>query len=330
MNLSKFIEASNVPSWWESRVVLSFFGNEYPALFFPILFDSCKNNGGPSIQVIDLQEMSLENITALLASSFLGNRSYYWLKDIADLDAKKRSYWTTYIQSYTGPNCILCFSDKAMPHVHPDLIVTIEVPDLCDQALATTLLNLLVAQDSQRSSLVIRTMFKSRRKIPFDALCLLTHYMKVAGPDLEQFLSDWLDFIFVPDISLFDLSKYFFARNQEAFFKVWRSVGPTYGDLFWVTYWGDIFWRAYHFTRLSSQGYYEDAKKFATRLPFTFIQGGWRHVELEELKGALNYVYMLDTDIKNGVQGTPFLELLYLKFFLRHFNAINKAPTKSF
>ena len=159
-----------------------------------------------------------------------------------------------------------------------------------------------------------------RKKISLDSICLMTQYMAASGSDLESFLTNWLDTIIVPDSSLFDLSKYLFARNPQSFFRVWQTMAYTYGEMFWIAYWGDIFWRAYHFSRLSSMGEHEQAKKFATRLPFTLIQGGWRQVSLGELKEALNYVYALDSDIKNGSQAYPFLELLYLKFFLRHFD----------
>lgn len=324
MDFTSFLEASGSPAWWQSRMVVSCSSNEYPALFFPELIVRCKINDIGPIRVIDLNDAPLDSTSALLSSSFLGTRSYYWLKNISDLDAKKRSYWLSYLQSYSGPNCLIFFCDKIIPHKKSDSLVHIEIPDQFDQSASVVIFNSLIPNDSGRCSLVVRTLFKRRRKISLDSICLLTHYMAVAGPDLELFLTNWLDTIIVPDASLFDLSKYLFARNQEAFFRVWQSMSDSYGELFWVAYWGDIFWRAYHFVRLSSLGHHEQAKKFAPRLPFNFIQGGWRQVSLDELKEALNYVYALDTDIKNGVQGLPFLELLYLKFFLRHFDNVNK------
>jgi DNA polymerase III delta subunit len=284
------------------------------------LIERCKNIGLGHIRVIDLSDVPIDSTTALLASSFLGNRSYYWLKNVSELDAKKRSYWLSYVQSYSGPNCLILFCGSSLSAQKNDSIINVEIPDQFDQAASAAVFNSLMSSDSRRCSLVVRTLFKRRRKVSLDAICLLTHYMAVSGLDLELFLNNWLDVIIVPDASLFDLSKYLFARNQEAFFRVWQSMADTYGELFWIAYWSDIFWRAYHFSRLSALGDHEQAKKFAPRLPFSFIQGGWRQVSLDELKGALNYIYILDTDIKNGVQGYSFLELLYLKFFLRHFD----------
>lgn len=327
MELSSFLESSATSGWWQARSVVCCSSSSYPALFFPLLLERCKKSGIGQVQVIDLSDAPLDSTTALFASCFLGSRSYYWVKNISALDAKKRTYWLSYMQSYSGPNCLILFCDNELVRKH-DTSVQVVLPDQCDQALSIDILNLLMPNDTRRCSLVIRSLFKRRRKISLDAICLLTHYMAASGPYLELFLTQWLDTIVVPDASLFDLSKYLLARNQEAFFKIWQSMADMYGDLFWVAYWSDIFWRAYHFSRLSSLGHHEQAKKFAPRLPFSFIQGGWRQVSLEELKEALNYTYALDSDIKNGVQGLQFLELLYLKFFLRHFDMSHTNPCR--
>ena len=320
MDFTSFLDATGSPLWWQSRALVYCTGTEYPALFFSSFIERCKKNGIGLVQIIDLNEAPLDSTSAQLSTSFLGNRIYYWLKNISDLDAKKRTYWLSYLQSYQGPNCLIFFCEKTITHQKLDSIVQVEVPDQFDQLTAVPVFNCLVPQDTRRCSLVVRALFKRRRKISLDSICLLTQYMAVSGTDLEPFLANWLDNIIVPDSSLFDLSKYLLARNPESFFRVWQPMADTYGELFWIAYWGDIFWRAYNFSRLSAMGHLEQAKKFATRLPFSFIQGGWRQVSLDELKEALNYVYALDADIKNGSAGYPFIELLYLKFFLRHFD----------
>lgn len=321
MDFTSFLDACRSPEWWQSRLLVYCTSNEYAALFFSLFIDRCKKNGIGTVQVVDLAQAPIDSTTAQFSSSFLGLRNYYWLKNISDLDAKKRTYWTTYLQAYQGPHCLIFFCDKALACPKSESVVKIEIPDLFDAVTAVPVFNCLVPNDVRRCSLVVRALFKNRRKVSLDSISLLTYYMAVLGPDLELFLTTSLDSIIVPDSSLFDLSKYFFARNAQAFFRSWQSMSILYGELFWIAYWGDIFWRAYHFAYLSGQGKHEQAKKFAPRLPFTYIQGGWRHVSLVELKESLNYIYKLDTDIKNGVQGYPFLELLYLKFFLRQFDA---------
>jgi len=316
MDLSVFLSESKAVTWWQQRTVVYGTGPVYPLLFYSFLLGSFKSQSIGPVQTLDLSQASCDTVSAQLSTSFLGTRTYYWLKNISELDAKKRAYWHSFIQRYQGPNCILLFSEKPLGK-NCDTIIEYIVPEHLDVTSATDVLNVLVPNETKRCSLVIRSVFKKRRKIMLDELCQLARYIIISGSDLERFLTDWLDVIIVPESSLFDLSKYLFARNQQAFLKTWATVGPQYGEMFWIAYWSEIFWRAYNFSRLSSLGLHDQAKKFAVRLPFNFTQGGWRSVQLNELKEALRYIYELDADIKKGGQGVPFLNLLYMKFFLR-------------
>ena len=327
MNFIAFLLESKAHEWWQQRAVVCGTGPTYPLLFFSFFLENCKNKSIGPMQIIDLSQVPCDVASAQLSTSFLGSRSYYWLKNLSELDAKKRAYWYSFVQQYQGPNCLFLFSEKSLGQ-KTEKIVEFEIPEYLDMTTAIPILNALVPDETRRCSLAMRTVFKKRRKIMLDELCQLARYMIISGPAFERFLTDWLDIIMVPESSLFDLSKYLFARNQEAFFRVWNVIGPQYGELFWVAYWSEIFWRAYNFSRLSSLGLHDQAKKFAVRLPFNFIQGDWRTISLNELKEAFHYVYMLDTDIKNGSQGMPFLNLLYLKFFLRQFNMQSGQYTK--
>jgi hypothetical protein len=320
MNFISFLNKAQDPSWWASQTVVCCTSSTYPLLFFSNLLRTLRQHKIGGIQSIDLEEAGQDTTAAHLSSLFLGNRTYFWLKNIGELDAKKRAYWSHFVSTYQGPNCLIVFSDKALSLKPCDNMSSVEIPDPIDQTQASPILTALMPDDARRAAMVLRAIFCSRRKISLDILCLLADYAAVSGADLDLFLTEWLDLLVVPEASLFDLSKYLFARNPTAFFKVWQKVMTNFGELFWVAYWGDIFWRAYHFARLSTAGCHEEAKKFAPRLPFSYIQGGWRQVSLSELRNALNYIYGLDFDIKNGVQGASFIELLYLKFFLRHFD----------
>jgi hypothetical protein len=319
MDLVSFLHDSKAIDWWQRRTVVCGTGPVYPLLFFACFLEYFRNQAMGPVCILDLAQVPSDIASAQLMTSFLGIRTYYWLKNQDELEAKKRAYWHSFIQKYTGPNCLLLFSGRSLGYGSGQ-IIEFEIPEYLDISSASPVLNALVPHESKLCSLVIRAVFKRRRKIMLDELCQLARYMRVAGSDLEQFLEHWLDVIIVAESSLFEVSKHLLSRNHKAFFRVWAVIGPQYGELFWVAYWSDIFWRAYHFSRLSSLGLHDQARQFAGRLPFNFIQGGWRTVALDDLKDALNYTYMLDVDIKNGSQGIPLLTLLYLKFLLRQFN----------
>lgn len=320
MEFQSFLQMSRRSDWWQTRSVVYCTCSQYPVLFFSMLVDQLKKLNVPNVQIIDLSEVQVDNINAQLSSSFLGNRTIYWLKNIADLDAKRRAYWFSYVQSYQGPNCLLVCNDKYISSRSAHNLYSCDIPVDLEQSLCNDVLSFMHCTNARANAILIRNIFKSRKKIALDTLCLLTHYAKVAEMDLDLFLNQWLDLIVVPDSSLFDLSKHFFARKPEQFFKVWYQVSNLYGEMFWIAYWSDILWRAYHFARLSQMGNQTDAKKIGIRLPFSFVQGGWRQVALNELKNAHNYMCALDRDFKNGIQGLQLIELLYLKFFLLKFD----------
>ena len=164
-------------------------------------------------------------------------------------------------------------------------------------------------------NVIVSSIFARRKSISLENLCLLADYISVADSDCVRLLPGLLDRVFPPEISLFDLSKYFFARKPEYFFRIWASVADFYGELFWVAYWSDILWRAYNVVRLQKMGLFAEAKKYSARLPFSFIQGGWRNIDENELKEAHHHISLLDNDIKHGMQGLVYIELMYLKFF---------------
>jgi hypothetical protein len=66
------------------------------------------------MQIIDLSQVPCDVASAQLSTSFLGSRSYYWLKNLSELDAKKRAYWYSFVQQYQGPNCLFLFSEKSL------------------------------------------------------------------------------------------------------------------------------------------------------------------------------------------------------------------------
>lgn len=324
MEFLSFLEHVKNPVWWQKQSVVYCMCEHYQLLFFSELVCKLKKNGPCRTQAVDIADAPVDSMSAQLSSSFLGTKSVYWLKNIADLDSKKKSYWISYIQSYRGPNCLLLCNDKTLSADALGSMCYCQIPVDLDQSLCSSVLFFLQCHDAGRNAQLVRSIFRTRKKIELDTLCLLTHYATLAEKEFDLFLSQWLDMIVVPDTSLFDLSKHFFARNQDQFFRVWHALSGLYGEIFWVVYWADIVWRAYHFVRLSSLGRHDQAKKIGVRLPFSFLQGGWRQVSAGELNCLLNCLYALDQDIKNGVQGTQYIELLYLKFFLRQFGDSGK------
>ena len=220
MDFLTFLPHALDNAWWQSQNVVSCVGPDSPTLFFAMLVEHCKKHGVVSIQTVDLTDSPLDQTSAQLSCQFLGTRSYYWVKNIALLDAKKRAYWTSFLQGYQGPNCLIFFSDKKLIDNKNKYAVSVDIPDELEVGSFPFIFDYFLPGEQRRTSLLIRHLTMRRRKISLDTLCLLTQYMTVLGSDLELFLTKWLDAIVVPESSLFDLSKYLFARNAQYFFEL--------------------------------------------------------------------------------------------------------------
>jgi hypothetical protein len=122
----------------------------------------------------------------------------------------------------------------------------------------------------------------------------------------------------VPELSLFTLSQYFFARDGMRFFKQWSILKDQYAAPFWISFWSEQLWRASSFIELSEQHNFAEAKRISFKLPFSFIQRDWKNVTVQELKRAHDVLYHCDCAIKNG--GDPnVLELFYTDYLQRQY-----------
>lgn len=318
MDCASFVNCSTI-SWWREHAVVNIVSGQYPLLFFSYIQQQFHDAKYHNFQAIDLNACCYKALSAQLTTSFLGSRFIYWLKNFTDIDTKRRAYWTAFIEQYRGPHCILVYSDKKIVSAAGDYAIQVDFPDSLDLVAAELFLKNLVCTSQQNSQILLRSLFKGRKKISLDTLLLFVRYMEVAEADLENLLNQWLDLILEPEGSLFDLSKHLLAFNYQAFFKLWIVQGPQFPAIFWISYWSDIMWRAYHFTRLCQAGNNDQAKKIAARLPFNFVQGGWRQMSCLRLKHALDYLYCLDRDAKNGIMHPAFLDLFFLRFCLNRF-----------
>jgi len=114
MNLGQFFSLlASQQDWYSRYPIIHFKGNQtYPLLFFSLLFTHLKNTSSLMMQSIDVSQEDTATILAKLETTFLGMSSLYWLKNITDLDEKKRIYWLNYIGAYTGPNHVVFFTNN--------------------------------------------------------------------------------------------------------------------------------------------------------------------------------------------------------------------------
>jgi hypothetical protein len=243
------------------------------------------------------QSMKSDNQAATMAAlqtSFLGSHSCYWLGSLDELPKSKQQQWIDFFSTYTGPH-YLVFS-TAISCASIQTIEVVEVPHALDAASLSSISPLFAGKSlSFKGDLFLQT-----DKLSVDELCLFMEYDAVLGRGASRFAKEWLSQMVVPELSLFSLSQALFDRKAASFFRLWKQLAQKYGAPFWITFWSEQMWRAYHYVALQQKGKQAEAKKVGYRLPFSFLNRTWRRYSLDELQQLHHFLYDIDFHIKNG------------------------------
>lgn len=318
MNLSQFLAKVNSIDFLSSQSIICFKGSadSYPLLFISLLCSQINRMQELPILYIDVHNQDFNAIQAQLETSFLGQKTIYWLKNSHELDEKKRKQLLSYLTHYAGPNIVGIFLPLEAPILAGAQEVIIE--PLIDQKTFIDIALFFGKEMHIASNPLMTRVYKQNQTIPLDTVCLLMHYAKVLGSNTDYFISTWLEKIISPQKSLFTLSTYFFAKKAQPFFVEWKKINAEYSEQFWVAFWSEQLWRAYHYIDYSRAKQSALAKKIGYRLPFTFMSRDWQQFKSIELSKAHQYIYEIDSSLKNG--GNPVgLDLFYSKFFVGEF-----------
>lgn len=319
----QFLDHIKCNSCMPSNALICFKGQTiYPLLFFSYLFSYIKRNSCARIVHVDLSEVTKAVICAQLETGFLAGKTYYWFHNLSLLDIKSKNWWLTYVQKYRGPHCIIFFVDQNTKlKILGDDVLIVEVQDAIGRHSFEYLFQFFNESISSANKRLITLLFQKYENLSLDKAMMLIYYTLFAGSGSSSFVRDWLDLIIVPEKSLFTLSTYFFSRNIQEFFKFWRLISLDYPDVFWISFWSDLIWRACNVVQLLQKKCPDEARHIGFRLPFSFLQRDWKKVTLKELQQAHQFLYELDFSAKNGFLTLP-LELFYTKFFLHQFEAV--------
>lgn len=322
-DVKQFLTKADDPAWWTTHSSYCFKTVEiYPFLFFAQLFKSLAQRQVVTINSVTQAEGAA--LYALLQQTFLGATDVYWLGNL-DSDGREKSRLRrkellTLLATYEGPHQALYFCTDAtaqeIAQTSKATAAIINLPEKIDESFVDPLLKLLGFQfNAQRRALLSRA-FAAARQVPLDTLCSMFSYLEVINPrsavDAEHFLVSLVE----PELSFIELSKHFFNRDAPNFFTLWESVGPEYPETYWILYWSDQLWRAYHVTAYLQQNKIVEAKKMGYRLPFAFTSHLWRKTNLKELEQGFSFLYKADCAFKNGSTFNS-LELFFINYFSR-------------
>ncbi|MCK5632575.1 hypothetical protein KAH94_02420 [bacterium] len=317
MDLFTFINNLSSENFLHQYKTICFKGlrEKYPLLFFSIFFKQIKKQGMVSVETVKTPQEEPTSIFAKLSTSFLGNTSLYWLKNISEFKPKKSKQILDFLKIYSGPNNAVFFVDESALCKIKDFQLTVLLPEKIDQKAFEAL---AIFFEKSMTKIKSSQIFKKVRAVSLDDACLLMEYAQLSGRSVDDFTATWLNKIVEPEYSLIELSKQFFARDTKKFFSLWSTMSKDYSVQFWTVFWSEQLWRAYNFIEQSNKRQFLEAKRISFRLPFNFTKQLWRYTDKDELRKAHDFIYSVDCSQKNG--GASFsLELFYTRFFFKHF-----------
>jgi hypothetical protein len=320
MDFFTFLTAYKNPQFFDQYATVCFRapGQTQPLLFFSALTSQIKKMGGHGVETIWCGETEMADVCAHLATSFLGLVNVYWLKNLTTLKPKKSKELLDYLAAYQGPHRVMFALDETISCSPQDFGCMVMLPVSVGYKEFTALCEFMYGAEEKMHSDIVKKLFQKVRGMEIDQACLLLSYLRLTGRGAEEFLQTWVDKIIRPETSLTVLASAFFARDERLFFTLWQRIEPDYSAQFWITFWSEQVWRAYNFAEQSHNHNYVEAKRISFRLPYNFTTQLWKQAQLDELRAAHNFLYVLDGALKNGGAETS-LELFYTNFFTGHF-----------
>jgi hypothetical protein len=268
---------------------------------------SIASQSSHNYHVIFLHDVDFEELFAQLSITFLGEASYYALKD-GDISVAQRKKLDDFLKSYSGPHYIFFFTSEPVYEKNA-VVLDSSITKKDFQAMAVANGHTALAPS------FIEKLYSIRSAYTFDEVLTLIDYAHLLGNRSETFFSEWLNRILVDDISLFVLSQYFFSQQKNMLVVEWARLKERYPAEFWVAFFSEQLWQAALFVNYAHAGKSIEAKRYAYRLPFSFFQKDYKRFTVQQLAQAHALLSEIDYGMKNGY-ATDGLELFIHSAFL--------------
>lgn len=323
MSLESFLQQASKKTFWDNKRVVCFKGKDYPFLFYSNLFNYLddKNILPANNKNLIISQVDKAKLLGSLQQSFLGEKTFYWLGVYKATDAaKSKSDLFKFIVNYSGPNFIAFHlnDEKITSKVSSQVkrMDFIEIEENVNKSLFEKLIKFFGLDLGSRKLGLVRKIFQQAKYLSLDQSCMLMQYLDLVNPKMIDDFYDYLSSILVdvqPSLNL--LSQYFFSRQKEAFFNVWSFVCNDYSEMFWISFWSEQIWKAYNVVKFLKQKNFASARSMSFRLPFMFINQGWKNFSLNELANRYQFLYNVDFAFKTGSTFCS-LDLFFVKHFM--------------
>ncbi len=290
----------------------------YCPIFVISLLNRIKNNVKNNVKdnvviLLEIKDISLPELHLKLNNSFLGQQIIYFIKDMYLLDKDKKQEIYNYLINYNGPNLIFIF-DQDIANNNNLLInsLNFDIPYNIDYNTYNKYYSFFY-NNYNINKIFSQKLFKLYKVIPLDLIFNIMMYQSTLSSKNNYYFVNWLPKIFTQEISTFELSHNFFAKQVKTFFELWIKYKIDYPIEFWISFWSDQIWQAIMIVIIKEDNGIIAAKRYSSKLPFSFINRNHNYYNSLYLIKAHQELYNIDFNIKNEI-GYKALELWFYKF----------------
>ena len=315
MTIENILKTVYDPSYWQKTAVTCFVGQHFPYQFMRKVLHALeleKTIGLPRSR-IQFSTQDSKTLLPLLQQTILGQASFFWLGDVEEgFITKNRDALLAGLQNYAGENRIALFVQELSPKIKlPVIQLPTDITPQEGMMLAQLFAPKTLANDYKRKAL--QALLAQQQGLNLNLFITILDSIELVQvkqlPDFMRYLTPLLPLN--AELSL--LSQTFFKRDPH-FFKTWSTICDQYPPVFWLAFWQDQWWRAFHVITFAKQKNIILAKKMGSKLPYSFISRDWQNYQPEYFQNLLAQLYAIDYALKRGHLFCSF-DFLYAQHF---------------
>lgn len=281
-----------------------FIGKSYSPLVAYYLIEGIKKNEHVVRYIYD-DEFLFSEFESSASTTFLGQSHILFLGDCSEYSVTLKKKLIAFLDSYQGPHTIIAFFNEKDYTPSEDCAV------MYNESLDYATLSLFLEYTCNKK---VPQLTYDMQKNSLQEMLSLYFYTFFTNDFQSLVKAGWINKIVNQDVSLFELSKLFFAKKRDPFFVLWNKIKDEFAPVFWTSFWSEQLWNAFWVIHFRNKQEFNTAKTFQYKLPFSFLQYDWQKSTLHELKKAHSLITQVDLRLKLSANPDN-IELMYYTFF---------------
>jgi hypothetical protein len=224
-------------------------------------------------------------------------------------DDERDLFEQAYEATLFSKSCFVLIGFKTVPDAGAHCIITAEKQTRSTHVLSLpkavssedfATIVMLLWPDTPREQLSLLPLISSIKDLKVDYACLLADYQRIVGRAAQQFGKEWITRLMPAEKKLFALSEALLSGDRKEVIIRWHTVSRLYAAEFWTVYLSELFWNGFLFSKTAHEQGVAAAKELGLRLPFGFMQQGYKRFSRERCAKNLALIAETDSLIKRG------------------------------